>query len=258
VGDQGLGRRRGRIKEKPELIADELRTLIVTGQLSEGDSLGKEPELVERFGVSRPSLREALRILETEGLVTVVRGVLGGIIVHEPDEKLTARMAALVLQSRNVTLADVYQARSFIEPEAVRLLASSSLAVRNAALAELAELVREEKRVIDDPDAFGAANARFHERLVALAGNQTLSIVVEMLHEVVERAVTSVSRVSPDVDSAAVRRRGIRSQEALLELIESKRWSEAEEHWRSHMIEVGKVMLRGQQATTVVDLLHHY
>ena len=75
-----------RSREKPEQIADELRALIVSGELTEGDSLGHEPDLVERFGVSRPSLREALRILEAEGLITVVRGVLGGVIVHEPNE----------------------------------------------------------------------------------------------------------------------------------------------------------------------------
>ena len=52
---------RARPREKPQQIADELRRLIVSGELSEGDSLGHEPDLVERFGVSRPSLREALR-----------------------------------------------------------------------------------------------------------------------------------------------------------------------------------------------------
>ena len=112
-----------RSREKPEQIADELRALIVSGQLAEGESLGREPDLVERFGVSRPSLREALRILEAEGLITVVRGVLGGVIVHQPSERMTARTAALVLQSRNVTLGDVHQARSVIEPAAVRILA---------------------------------------------------------------------------------------------------------------------------------------
>ena len=114
-----------RSREKPELIADELRALIVSGELADGASLGHEPDLVERFGVSRPSLREALRILEAEGLITVVRGVLGGVIVHHPDERMTARTAALVLQSRNVTLGDVHQARSAIEPACVRMFAES-------------------------------------------------------------------------------------------------------------------------------------
>ena len=96
-----------RLREKPQQIADALRRLILSGELSEGDSLGHEPELVERFGVSRPSLREALRILEAEGLITVVRGVLGGVVVHEPHERMAARTAALVLQARRSGRAHV-------------------------------------------------------------------------------------------------------------------------------------------------------
>src|SRR5262249_10238631 len=103
----GTRGQRVRLREKPQRIADELRQLILSDKLSEGDSLGKEPELVKRFGVSRPSLREALRILEAEGLISVVRGMLGGVVVHKPDHRMAARTAALVLQARNVPLADV-------------------------------------------------------------------------------------------------------------------------------------------------------
>jgi GntR family transcriptional regulator, transcriptional repressor for pyruvate dehydrogenase complex len=244
-----------RRREKPQQIADELRALIVSGELAEGDSLGHEPELVDRFGVSRPSLREALRILEAEGLVTVVRGVHGGVVVHEPDERMTARTAALVLQSRNVELADVFEARSLLEPLAARAIATAR--GRRAAVNELRGLIRQEEAAIADPERFGVANAAFHERLVALAGNQTLTIVAEMLNEIVARAVTAVSKADDVVGSVPTRRRGIRSQEHLLELLEAGDGAAAEEHWRSHMQVVGRVML-GQQASTVVDLLHHH
>jgi DNA-binding FadR family transcriptional regulator len=250
----GRSARTSRLREKPEQIADELRALIISGELSEGDSLGREPDLVERFGVSRPSLREGLRILEAEGLITVVRGVMGGVVVHEPDERMTARTAALVLQARNVPLADVYDARTLIEPTAVRIVASSR--GRRAAANELGKLIDEQERVIEDPEQFGLANAAFHQRLVALAGNQTLSIVAEMLHEIVARAVTEVSQTDGKRDTVATRRRGIRSQRRLVALIEAGKGAEAEDHWRSHMTVVGKVML-GQEATTVIDLLNH-
>jgi len=244
-------------REKPQQIADELRALIVSGELTEGDSLGHEPDLVERFGVSRPSLREALRILEAEGLISVVRGLRGGVVVHEPDQRMTARTAALVLQARNVSLADVYDARSIIEPAAVRAVASLPARGRKTAVAELRRLVGEQVEVIEDPEAFGQANARFHARLVELAGNQTLGIVAEMLNEIVARAVTAVSQESPERDSVATRRRGIRSQERLVGLVEAGDVAGAEEHWRAHMAVVGRVML-GQQATTVIDLMDHY
>lgn len=243
------------VREKPQLIADELRSLIVSGELSEGDSLGHEPDLVERFGVSRPSLREALRILEAEGLITVVRGVHGGVVVHEPDERMTARTAAVVLQARNVALADVFEARALLEPLAARAIASRR--GRRSAVGELAELVDQEEASIEDPEAFGVANASFHERLVSLGGNQTLSIVAEMLNEIVARAVTAVSREGDVVGSLSTRRRGIRSQRRLLELVAAGDGAAAEEHWRAHMGVVGRVML-GQDASTVVDLLHHH
>jgi GntR family transcriptional repressor for pyruvate dehydrogenase complex len=246
---------RTRPREKPQQIADELRALIASGALAEGDSLGHEPDLVERFGVSRPSLREALRILEAEGLVTVVRGVRGGVIVHAPDLRMTARTAALVLQARNVPLADVFEARSVLEPIAARAI--TTMRGRRAAIKQLRDLVAEEEAVIGDPERFGVANASFHERLVALAGNQTMSILAEMLNDIVARAVTRVSQTEDAVGSLSVRRRGIRSQLRLLDLMGTGDEMAVEEHWRAHMQVVGRVML-GQQAATVVDLLQHY
>jgi GntR family transcriptional regulator, transcriptional repressor for pyruvate dehydrogenase complex len=244
-----------RPREKPQQIADELRGLIVSGKLSEGDSLGHEPDLVERFGVSRPSLREALRILEAEGLVTVVRGVRGGVVVHEPNGSMTARTAALVLQSRNVPLADVFEARSRLEPIAARDLATQR--GRKTAIKQLREVIRAEEAVIDHAEQFGVANAAFHQQLVLLAGNQTLGIVAEMLSEIVVRAIATVSGGDDAVGSRAVRRRSIKSQERLLALIEKGDGAAAEEHWRAHMQIVGRVML-GQEGSTVVDLLDHY
>jgi DNA-binding FadR family transcriptional regulator len=246
---------RGRVREKPQQIADELRKLIASGKLADGESLGHEPDLVKRFGVSRPSLREALRILEAEGLISVVRGMLGGVVVHAPSSRMTARTAALVLHTRNVPIADVHEARSLLEPTAVRVIASQRS--RRAAAAELRALIAEQERAIEDPDAFGPANARFHERLVALAGNQTLSIVAEMLNEIVARAVTAISKTGTAGLAAATRRRGILSQERLVELIEAGKASEAEAHWREHMAVVGRVLL-GRSAATVIDLMDYH
>ena len=104
-------------------------------------------------------------------------------------------------------LADVFEARRVLEPAAARLVAAGRR--HRAAAEELRALVRRQEDVIDDPAAFGPANARFHERLVQLAGNQTLGIVAEMLHEIVARAVTAVSGAAPgEGDPVATRRRG--------------------------------------------------
>jgi DNA-binding FadR family transcriptional regulator len=245
-----------RPREKPQQIADELRRQIVSGTLSEGDSLGSEPELIARFGVSRPSIREALRILEAEGLISVLRGMLGGVVVHEPDQRMTARTAALVLQAGNVPLADVYEARTLVEPIAVRVVAS--LRSRRAAVAQLRRLVKEQQRSITEREAFPAANARFHEALVALAGNRTLGIVAGMLNEVVERAVSAIRQTGLSPESVASRRRALRSQERLLSLIEAGAALEAEEHWRAHLTVVGRVLLGKVAGRTVIDLTNHH
>ena len=249
------GTKRPRLREKPQQIADELRRQIVAGQLSEGDSLGSEPALIERFGVSRPSIREALRILEAEGLISVMRGMLGGVVVHEPDHRMTARTAATVLQARNVPLADVYEARALIEPVAVHVVAS--MRSRRAVVETLRTLVKDQQRLIEERETFAPANARFHETLVALAGNRTLGIVAEMLNEVVERAVSAISQTALTPDSVADRRRALRSQERLLSLIEDGKAIEAEEHWRSHMAVVGRILLGKVSGSTVIDLMHH-
>jgi DNA-binding FadR family transcriptional regulator len=247
------GERAG-LREKPQQVADELRRLIVSGELADGESLGREPDLIDRFGVSRPSLREALRILEAEGLITVKRGVLGGVIVHRPNRRMTARTAALVLQSRNVPLADVYEARSVVEPVAARMVAQSRS--RKAAAAELRRLTAAQLEVIDEPEAFGRANSAFHSRLVELSGNQTLAIVTEMLTEIVARAVAAVSQPEDGQDAAATRARGLRSQARLAALIEAGDASGAEDHWAQHMAVVGRVLI-AHRARTIIDLIQH-
>lgn len=243
-----------RPREKPQQIADEIRSLIVSGGIADGEMLGHEPDLVERFGVSRPSLREALRILEADGLISVVRGVRGGVVVHLPDRRMTARTAGLVLQARNVPLADVFEARTLIEPIAARVLAEARS--RKASVRELRSLLHDEVDAVEDPEKFGVTNAAFHHGLVELTGNETLTIVADMLDEIVVRAVTAVSQADV-VGSLSVRRRGLRSQARLIDLVDAGDAAAAEEHWRAHMQVVGRVML-GQRASAVVDLLHLY
>lgn len=240
-----------RRKEKPEQVADEIRATIIGGEIADGEMLGHETALIERFEVSRPTLRESLRILETEGLVEVIRGVRGGVVVRLPDETVTARAASMLLSSRGVPLADVHAARELIEPIAARELADS--ARRKSIAKELLALIGRQADAIDDPEAFSAANAEFHAQLVALSGNQTLGLVTEMLNVIIRGAVLAASHV-PGSESLRTRRRGIASQERLVEYILEGDGPGAEIHWRSHLKVVGKVLIGEIAADVVVPL----
>jgi DNA-binding FadR family transcriptional regulator len=163
-----------------EMVAERLRAQILDGTLADGDALPKLEELLDQFRVSQPSMREALRILETEGLISVRRGNVGGAEVHAPRTETAAYMLGLVLESKQVTLDDVGRARNEIDPVCAALC---------AARADRAEVVLPRLRAandeaiatIDDPVAFAVAMSRFHEELVALSGNQTIIIVIGAL-----------------------------------------------------------------------------
>ncbi|WP_319454532.1 MULTISPECIES: FadR/GntR family transcriptional regulator [unclassified Mycobacterium] len=239
---------------KPKQIADKLRGLIIASGLDEGDLLGTEANLIDRFDVSRPSLREALRILEADGLISIVRGSLGGVVVHRPDQRMTARAAAVVMQSRSVALADVFDASAVIEPAAARMVATSRAHQRAAG--QLREAIIDEKRTVNDPTACTNAMIRFHSDIVHLSGNQTLILVCEMLNEVIARAIADVL-IRTESEPISARRRTIRSHEALADLIAAGDGDGAQAHWNTHMARLRRSLL-GESAGNVVDLTRHH
>src|SRR6201996_638958 len=114
--NEAASRKRVRPPRVAEIVAESLRSRILSGTRSDGDLLPKQEELIAEYGVSPPAIREAFRILETEGLITVLRGNVGGAIVHLPQSTTAAYMMGLVLQSRGVPLADVAQGMCRLEP----------------------------------------------------------------------------------------------------------------------------------------------
>ena len=122
-------------------VATVLRRMFIRGELAEGTMLPPESELMERFGVSRPTLREAFRVLESESLIQVQRGVRGGARVTRPRRETLARYAGLILEYEAVTVKDVYDARVTLEVPMVEQLAKD----RNPkVIAELEQIVERE------------------------------------------------------------------------------------------------------------------
>src|SRR6185437_7426536 len=107
-----------------EIVAAELRGRIIDGDLADGDLLPRQELLVDQYRVSLVSLREAMRILETEGLISVRRGNKGGAVVHAPTKDSAAYMVGLVLQSEFVQLPDLATALRELEPGCAALAAN--------------------------------------------------------------------------------------------------------------------------------------
>ena len=102
-----------------------MRHKILSGEYPVGHSI-REAELIEEYQISRPTMREALRLLEQEQLLIIHRGSHSGARVRLPDASLAVRSVTTLLHIRGATLADIYQARSIFEPPAARLTAENT------------------------------------------------------------------------------------------------------------------------------------
>jgi DNA-binding FadR family transcriptional regulator len=162
------------------MIAGELRERILSGELDDGSLLPRQEDLIDEFKVSGPSIREALRILETEGLVTVRRGNVGGAVVHRPEPKSVAYVLSLVLQSKHAGLKDVALAIQEIEPTCVALCAARADRFETV-VPELRRISALGEEAVHDTEESMRLTEEFHRALVEGCGNETLIQIVGAL-----------------------------------------------------------------------------
>jgi DNA-binding FadR family transcriptional regulator len=162
-----------------ERIAAQLRERILSGQLA-GAALPTQEALMASFGVSAPSLREALRILEVEGLITVRRGKLGGADVHRPDGASVAHAIGLTLQGEGTSVRQLAEAVLLMEPLCAAACATlvDRLQVLRPAVEE--NLRRSADAVGDGPE-FTRLGRRFHELLVDATPNPAVRLLARSL-----------------------------------------------------------------------------
>jgi GntR family transcriptional repressor for pyruvate dehydrogenase complex len=241
-----------------EMIASYLRGKIVRGELAEGDCLPSEIELMRQFDVSRPTLREAFRILETESLIALRRGARGARIIA-PSVEVAARYVGLLMQTSGTTVSDVYEARSLLEPVAAGLLATRrtprDLADLSACADELDQLIESGQPPVDVA-AWIRRSQRFHDLLMERAGNKTLALQSLVLREVVDTHLLLASRQPGMVAlPASAFARVVRSYRKLIALVEAQDPAEAEAHWRTHMDVAARSLLPDQlKSATVLDI----
>lgn len=170
-------------------IASDIRARIARGELLPGDPLPVEDELMGEFGCSRPVVREALRILEAEGLVEVRRGLGGGPRVRHLSLSDAAKAMGVYLQIGDVPVLDVWNARDRIIAAAIERLAADS----DVALAPLETAVDTLTASVGELQGFNRHSLDVGEIVVELAGTKTEHVLVAALRHIVEVEITEAT-----------------------------------------------------------------
>jgi DNA-binding FadR family transcriptional regulator len=173
-------RARARLPRMAEVVADSLRGKILAGEI---EVVPRLDALIREYDVGPPAAREALRILETEGLITVRRGNVGGAQVHLPTNDHVAYSLSLVLQASATTLTDVGDALRQLEPVCAAMCATREDRGTTVVPA-LRELNAQQAQAIGDRPATWRITDAFHAALVRECGNRTLVQVVGALERV--------------------------------------------------------------------------
>jgi DNA-binding FadR family transcriptional regulator len=230
------GRRLGQLR-MAEQVAAALRERILHADLRNGSLLPKQDELVAEFGVSYPSVREALRILETEGLITIRRGNVGGAEVHAPNATTAGYALGLALQAMRVPVADLGEALADLEPMTAARCARRSDR-KDKIVPVLRDLVAATEEHINDDVQFTQVSREFHEALMTYCGNETLRLAVGSLSSLwsaQEEAWAESLASEGQYPNTRGRREVIRAHKRITDAIEAGDPAEAERLARVHV-----------------------
>lgn len=219
------------------LVAERLREQMGRGELRPGDTLPSEAELLRQFDVSRPIMREALRVLEAERLILLGRGARAGATVLMPTIFTAAKYGALFLATQGTTLGEIQEARMLIEPSLAALLAQRE---EKGFLVDLEGCVQAQRTALEAKDYTGAIAAvnEFHQHMVGHSENSALDLLAGMLSEITADAYPRLLLSRPN--QKVVWNRTEKSVEAhaqVLKLIAASKASQAEAFWRKYMQE---------------------
>ena len=238
-----------------EVVAAELRRQIVTGRLKPGDKLHPENVLTTEFEISRPTLREALRLLESESLITISRGKHGGARVSSIDLSAAARQVGVFLQLEGTTLQDVWLARTVIEPPAAALLAARRDLVAFAALEANIEEAREAAQ--HDLIRYADLSAEFSLLITRHCGSKTIHLMASLIYDIIRRQHEHVTeRTSSRSSVDQLRQQSIASRVKTLALLRKGTPAAAERFWRAHLEHMRDLVMAAYKGPMTIDVLN--
>lgn len=170
------------VMKAAQRIARDVEDWIVTDRILPGTRLGSEPELIAQYEISRSIFREAVRILESEGIAAMRRGPGGGLYALAPESVTVTHAAALWLRFNQANVADLYDVRETLEARVAALAAERA---DMTAVTELRKIVDEQRQAAAEEnfDSYTALTEQFHETVAQISGNMVASLFVQMLME---------------------------------------------------------------------------
>jgi GntR family transcriptional repressor for pyruvate dehydrogenase complex len=185
----GFGPPRQRVPKASGFVADELRAHIIGNNLAPGTRLPSEAQLIEQFGLSRATVREALRLLEAEGLIIVKRGPRGGLTVSRPNPSHISRSMATMVALTELPLNQLFEFRVVIEPP------TAAAAARNATPEQSARLIAAASSHHSDVEE----QVDFHLLVAEMSGNGLFQMILSALHDVLTWHVEGEPLTESDV-----------------------------------------------------------
>jgi GntR family transcriptional repressor for pyruvate dehydrogenase complex len=228
----------GRISE---VIVDQIRLLIRSGQLTAGDRLPSERELCERFGVSRVTVREALRVLEANGLVDIRVGARGGAFVTAPSSRMVGEGIADLISLSSLSALEVTEARMIFELGLVPLVCERATEEDIAALYEICDRSSAALESVDYPLTL---SAEWHNRFARCSHNRAIALLAESLHDPMIRSLQEARSTAPSHG-----RGGVEEHRALVDAVAARDVERATELMRVHLTRTASRVAGGEEPT---------
>ena len=214
-----------------EEIAMQIQSAIYSGKLKVGDRLPNERELGEVFGVSRTTLREALRLLEALGTIEVRRGAAGGSFVVEPAPERAGLLLGAFIHFRHATSQDLNEFRETFEAETASWAAQRATSAESVVLLKIVDQLHE-VRESGSWDEFVEIDLRFHLKVAEASKNQIRLAIMQGIHEVFRNSSLAIAKA----DSPTWRRQQESEIAAIARAIAEHRPEEARRLMRQHVL----------------------
>src|SRR5689334_948377 len=176
------------------LVAQRIMRDVVTDRLRPGDLLLPERTMLEKYQTGRGTLREALRLLEFQGVIALKPGPRGGPVLQDPDSSHLASTLVLLMQFQKAPFRSIVEVRTALEPMVSRLAAER---MTEESLAELGGTIERMREHLDQQDQFLEANKRFHDIIAWSSGNPLFGYIVDSLLGIMEGTVIGIDHPRP-------------------------------------------------------------